>query len=105
MGVLGGGNDHRIDVVDLLVEISEINVIASPFAPRKTGRGIEVFLVYVAKGNHLLVSASRHVTSSASPYPDQTDSQFAIGRLGLGDGGETQNGGRNGGPLDKGTAA
>ena len=83
VGVLGGGNDHCIDVVDLLVKITEVHVGAGPFAPRETGCTVEVFLVYVAQGNHLLVSASRHVTAASSPYPDEADCQLAVGRLGL----------------------
>ena len=104
MGMLGGGNDHRIEVIDLLVEIAKVGIGAGTFAPWETSGSIEVFLIYIAKGNHLLVSASRYVSATAPPYPDQTDCQLAIGRLGLSDGRETQNGGGYGCPLDKGTA-
>ena len=51
------------------------------------------------------IPAAASVTATAATYPDQADRQFAIGRLGLGDGWETQNGGGNGCTFDKGTAA
>ena len=79
MGVLGGGNDHRINVIDLLVEIAEVDVITGALAPGKAGGGIEVFLIYVAKGNHLLVAASSDVTTTTPPDPDQTNCQLSVG--------------------------
>ena len=81
MGMLSRGNDDRIDVIDLFVEVPKVLVGPSSLAPGKASGPIQIFLVHVAKGNHLLVTASRDVASTASPYSDEAYRQLAVGRL------------------------
>ena len=48
VGMLGGGHHHRIDIVDLLVKVTEIRIGPRILAPRKANRSIQCLLVYAA---------------------------------------------------------